>query len=199
VALLEGSSSTPIACVLAGGRSRRLGRPKASVVLAGRPLISYPLAALGAAGLEAVVIAKPDSDVPSLEVPVLHEAAAVFHPAAGIAAALRHARGRPVLVVACDMPFLEPGLLRHLAEAPGRVVVPRAGGRLHPLCARYAPALEGELEDAVAAGRALHETIAALDPVVVDEDGLRRFGDPERLLFNVNSPEDLALAEELLG
>lgn len=45
--------------VLAGGRGSRLGGAKATVELGGRPLISYPLAALAAAGIEAFVVAKP--------------------------------------------------------------------------------------------------------------------------------------------
>jgi molybdopterin-guanine dinucleotide biosynthesis protein A len=52
---------TAIGSVLAGGRGSRLGGSKATVELAGRPLISYPLAALAAAGLDAFVVAKPDT------------------------------------------------------------------------------------------------------------------------------------------
>jgi molybdenum cofactor guanylyltransferase len=49
--------------VLAGGRGSRLGGAKPTAELGGRPLISYPLAALAAAGLEAVVVAKSDTDL----------------------------------------------------------------------------------------------------------------------------------------
>jgi molybdopterin-guanine dinucleotide biosynthesis protein A len=49
--------------VLAGGRGSRLGGAKPTAELAGRPLISYPLAALAEAGLEAAVVAKPDTDL----------------------------------------------------------------------------------------------------------------------------------------
>ena len=45
--------------VLAGGRGSRLGGAKPTAELAGRPLISYPLAALAEAGLDAAVVAKP--------------------------------------------------------------------------------------------------------------------------------------------
>jgi molybdenum cofactor guanylyltransferase len=189
----------PIACVLAGGTARRLGGKKATVPLAGRPLISYPLAALRWAGLETVVVAKAGSPLPVLDVPVWHETGELAHPAAGIAEALRQARGRPVLAVACDMPLIAPGLLLHLAQRPGTLVVPRAGGRLHPLCSRYDPALLEQLEQTVAGNRPLHETIEALDPDVVGEEELARFGDPELMLFNVNTPEDLAEAEGLMA
>jgi GTP:adenosylcobinamide-phosphate guanylyltransferase len=40
--------------------------------------------------------------------------------------------------------------------------------------------------------------VASLDPYVLEEEELAAFGDPERLLFNVNTPADLARAEELV-
>ncbi len=66
----------PLAVVLAGGLSRRMGSPKATVLLGGRPLIAWSLAAAAEAGLEAVVVAKPGSSLPPLEVPVWDEPAA---------------------------------------------------------------------------------------------------------------------------
>ena len=55
-----------------------------------------------------------------------------------------------------------------------------------------------ELESALAAGAPLHETAAELGAVRVGEDELRRFGDPERLLLNVNTPAELQRAAKLL-
>ena len=45
----------------------------------------------------------------------------------------------------------------------------------------------------------MRDAVAALDPFVIAEERVARFGDPERIFFNVNSPADLAAAEELLG
>jgi molybdopterin-guanine dinucleotide biosynthesis protein A len=150
------------------------------------------------AGLEAVIVAKAASPLPDVDVPVWLEPDGAPHPAAGIAAALERAAGRPVLAIACDMPLVAPGLLLHLAQRTEALVVPRAGGRLHPLCARYEGSVQGQFEYAVFAGTALHEVVAALDPAIVQEPELATFGDPEEILFNVNTREDLALAERLL-
>jgi molybdopterin-guanine dinucleotide biosynthesis protein A len=57
------STREPLGVVLAGGRGSRLGGAKPTAELAGRPLVSYPLAALAAAGLDAVVVAKPGTDL----------------------------------------------------------------------------------------------------------------------------------------
>ena len=64
---------TALVAVLAGGRGRRMGGPKALARARRRPLIARPLAAAAAAGLEAVVVAKAGTPLPPLGVPVWHE------------------------------------------------------------------------------------------------------------------------------
>ena len=207
--------------VLAGGRGTRLGGTKATAELAGRPLIEHAMAAaseaaeltsaapsgssfggdarLVAGAIDVLVVAKPDSPLPELDVPILREPERPSHPLCGVAAALREADGRAVVVMACDMPFVSPSLLAWLAGVADPLVVPEHGGLLHPLLARYEPALLPRLEAALAAEMPLQHTVASLGPRVIGSDQLARFGDPERLLFNVNTPADLERAERLLG
>jgi molybdenum cofactor guanylyltransferase len=198
--------------VLAGGRGTRLGGDKAAVELGGRPLIEYPLAAIEAAGLEAVVCAKPGQEPPTPSrgsfrtyfvrkeprdsVRVLEEPAEPRHPLCGIVAALR--LGRPIVAVACDLPFVAPGLIELLADAREPLVLPAVGGRPQPLLARYEPSLLPRLEAALEREEPLTRTVEALGPRLLDEDELARFGDPGRLLFNVNDADDLRQAEALL-
>jgi molybdopterin-guanine dinucleotide biosynthesis protein A len=183
--------------VLAGGRGSRLGGAKPTADLAGRPLISYPLAALAEAGLEAVIVAKPDTDVPPLDVDVLTEPAEPVHPLAGIVAALRQT-GRPIVVIGCDFPFVPAALLRALADAPEPLVVPAPGDAPQPLVARWTSALLPALEDALAREEPLRRTVAALSPRLLDDAELAAFGDPARVFFNVNTPADLDAAGRLL-
>jgi molybdopterin-guanine dinucleotide biosynthesis protein A len=190
-----------VGAVLAGGASRRMGAPKATLELGGRPLLEYPLAAVQGAGLEPAVVAKRDSPLPPLAVPRWDEPAEPTHPLAGIVAALAASRGRPVLAVACDMPFVTAELLADLAARGGRakIVLPETAGRLHPLLARWDPALLPTLREALARQAPLHELARELDAERVGQAELRRFGDPERLLFNVNAPGDLERAAQLLS
>jgi molybdenum cofactor guanylyltransferase len=188
-----------LGAILAGGRATRLGVPKATVPLGGRPLLEYPLRALEAAGIETVVVAKRDTALPPDGAPVWQEPDDPVHPLLGIVTALEQADGRAVLACACDLPFLSPELVTHLAGTDARLVIPRAGDRLHPLFARYASALLPALRDRLEEEAPLHETLTALGPVILDERELRAFGDPGRLLFNVNTPEDLEQAEALLA
>lgn len=200
-----GDPRDPIGVVLAGGAGRRIGGAKATVGLRGVPLLLYPVRALQAVLAEVVVVAKPDTELPPLPgVPVWTEPEEPRHPLAGVVHALRQAgppagapgEARAVLVCAGDLPFASPALVERLVHAdPGDAlaVVPRAGGRLQPLLARYEPAALAPLAAALAERHPprLTDAVAALAPRVVE------VGD-ELPFFNVNAPEDLLTAAGLL-
>jgi molybdopterin-guanine dinucleotide biosynthesis protein A len=194
----EASVHRPLVAILAGGAGSRMGKPKAMVELAGRPLIAYPLAAAREAGLDVAVVAKRDSPLPALECRIFDEPDEPRHPLTGILAALDAAADRPILALACDMPFVTAELLAWLAsrEPPS---VPRVDGRLEPLLALYGPHAAAALRGALAEELPLREAIAALAPTEIGGDELARFGDPGRLAFSVNTPDDLAEAERILG
>lgn len=188
-----------LGAVLAGGAGRRLGGAKATARLAGRALVEYPLEALAAAGIEAVVVAKPETELPALAVPVLRELDEPRHPLLGIVTALRAAAGRPVLAVACDLPLVTPALLAALAAAPEPLVLAAPGGEAQPLLGRYAPQLLPDLEAALAREEPLRRTVAALRPRLLADPELARFGDPAELLLNVNDSSDLERAGVILA
>jgi molybdopterin-guanine dinucleotide biosynthesis protein A len=187
-----------LGAVLAGGSAERLGGGKATARLGGRALIEYPVEALREGRFEVVVVAKEDTPLPPLDVPVWHDSSTTVHPIAGIATCLERSDGRPALVCACDLPFVTSQLARHIARQPAAVAVPAIGGRLHPLLGRYEPSVLGELNAALAEDKALQETVRSLDPLLMGQAELEMFGDPQRLLFNVNTSLDLARAEALL-
>jgi molybdopterin-guanine dinucleotide biosynthesis protein A len=182
----------PIGVVLAGGAGRRLGGNKAAVKLAGRPLISYPLDALGRALGAVAVVAKPDSELPALPgVTVWIEPREPRHPLAGIVHALRCANGRPVVVCATDLPLVSEALIRSLAVADAGAapaVLASADGRIQPTLGRYgSEALEALARALEQPERALTEMVEALRPKLLE------VSDAEEL-FNVNTPEDLLQA-----
>lgn len=188
-----------IGAVLAGGLSRRMGEPKAMVELAGRSLVARVVGTVGSAGLEPVVVAKPDSPLPALDCRVLSEPSEPRHPLNGLLTALRASAGRGIVAIACDMPLVPARLLSWLAQIEQPLAVCEVGGRLEPLLGRYSPAVGDELAAALAQGLAMRDAVAALDPHIVGEAELARFGDPARIVFNVNSPADVAAAEGLLN
>jgi molybdopterin-guanine dinucleotide biosynthesis protein A len=199
-----------LVAVLAGGAGTRLGGDKATVELAGRPLISYPLQAARAAGLEAIVVAKRTTPLPALTEQVVHEPEHPRHPLCGVLAALRFATEDPgvdaqgsrsravaVITVACDMPFLTGPLLRWLAQRDGATIA-EAGGRLEPMLARHLTGDAASLSSGLEQGLSLREACIGVGARVLPEAELRRFGDPARLLFNVNEAADLVAARRWL-
>ena len=188
----------PLGAVLAGGRGSRIGAPKATVELAGRPLIDYPLAAVGDAGLEPLVVAKTDTALPPLYCRAIREPDLPRHPLCGIVAALRSAGGRPLVIVGCDMPFVSAALLAWLGSSSEPLVVPSVGGSLQPLLARYDRVLLPALEAALDREAPLQRTVESLRPRMVAEEELARFGEPGLLCLNVNTREDLEAAERVL-
>lgn len=187
-----------IGAVLAGGTGSRIGGSKAMVKLAGRPLISYPLCAVLDAGLEPLVVAKAGTELPEIDVPVVREEPDDYHPLHGVIAALRAARGRHVVIVACDMPLVSADLLAWLAGIHA-TAMPRVGGILQPLLARYETTTESTLSVAAREGLSAQAAASALRPRVIAESELAVFGRPEHLLLNVNDDHDLARATELLA
>jgi molybdopterin-guanine dinucleotide biosynthesis protein A len=185
----------PTGVILAGGLGRRIGGSKAVVQLAGQPLISYPLEAVRTALSDVAVIAKADTQLPSLPgVTVWVEPDSPRHPVLGIVQALALAEGRSVVVCASDLPFVTPELIYHLATADlgkSPAVVACCGADVQPLLGCYAPRAIDPLRSGLPADPPVHELVASLRPRTLE------VGEPE-LLFNINSPEDLLHAAAIL-
>jgi molybdopterin-guanine dinucleotide biosynthesis protein A len=184
-----------VGVVLAGGKGRRLGGDKAIVELEGRALVHYPIEALHGVCDDVVVVAKRDTILPPLSgvADLWIEPDEPRHPLVGVGHALRLAVGRPVLVVAVDLPLMDAATLRAIMTAElhdGVAVVPRVHGRLQPLCALYTPRALPGLADFAPDARTT-EVVEALGVRVLD-------GLDETAFYNVNAPEDLLQASVLV-
>lgn len=119
-------------------------------------------------------------------------------PLAGIATALRAARGAAVLVVAWDMPFVTAALLRELrrrGERGSSVVAPSHGvGPIQePLCAYYGPDVLRVCQALLAGGERRAAAVLEMDGAEsIGHRELERFGEPARLFTSVDTPETLA-------
>ena len=202
-------TSTPAitGIVLAGGRSLRMGRDKATLVFDGETLLQRTVRALGAVADEVVVVSAPGTAFADLHAPVpLRVVADPIEgagPLVGIATGLEAARAPIAIVVGVDMPFLQPALLRLLAErvaAGARWVLPIAAQRPQPLCSAFArdalPVLRAHIE---AGDRAPMTAADDLDVTRLAEDEWRA-ADPRGLSFmDVDTPEDFAAAVARIG
>lgn len=186
--------------VLAGGKSRRMGRNKLPLMVGGKPLLDRVCIAL-ASRCDEILVVGGYAPAGARHVPDLRPGRQ--GPLAGIEAGLLAARHRAVFVAAGDMPFLTgdlAGYLLDLLSGDVPAVVPDCGGRLHPLCAAYGRELRSAVSAALDRGtRSVRELLEALPGVrYVRQEELRQFGNPDLLLTNVNSPEDLDRARKAL-
>lgn len=187
--------------ILAGGQALRYGgAPKGLERIGGRRIIDRVAYALAHAADDLLLVANdPDAASWLPDVPVAADVRPGNGSLGGIHAALTHA-GRPVLVVAWDMPFVPASLLAAL-RALGRgadVAVPESASTrgVEPLCAYYDPACLGPIERHLDAGD--RRVVGFFDDVRVarlPDAQVRRFGDPALMFVNVNSPDELVLAE----
>ena len=191
--------------VLAGGRSSRMGRDKASLVFDGETLLQRTVRALAAVVDEIIVVRAPGASLPAIgalraSCPIVEVADPVEGegPLVGIAAGLEAARAPVAIVVGVDMPFLQPLLLRLLAErvrAGSRWVLPIAERRPQPLCSAFARDALDVLRAHIAAGDRAPMTVAADLGMTRLAPEAWRVADPEGLSFmDVDTPEDFAAA-----
>lgn len=191
---------TATVAILAGGRSRRMGVPKATLELGGRALALRAVDAAVAAGLDAAVVAPLGAALPVLPRGVMlwrePGGSSEAHPARGLVTALE-ACGGPVVALACDLPLVPPGLLAWLASLDGTVML-RFAGATQPLLARWEVGALPELRAALQGGGSLRRAAVSAGATCIDEEDLRRFGEPARFLADVDTPADLARVERLL-
>jgi molybdopterin-guanine dinucleotide biosynthesis protein A len=189
--------------ILAGGRSTRMGTDKALLRLhpGGATVIETVASRLTEAGLPPALIV---TDTPGRYVRLGIRGVTDVVPGAGalggILTALTHSPEELTLIVACDMPLLNPALLRYIASLPfdADAFVPRwtaedGSPRVEPLHAVYSGRCLEPIRARIAAGKLkVTDALADLDVRFIEETDLRRF-DPTLSSFrNVNTPQEWA-------
>lgn len=177
------------AVVLAGGKSRRMGRDKSLLHMGGKPLIAHIVDQLRPHFAELLVSASDPARYAFLDLPIVPDRVPDQGPLMGIASALAVARHDRVFVTACDIPELDVDLMASLLRrARGRDgAVPRSpGGLFEPLFAVYRKPFSATAEAVLATGqRRVHAAFDRCDIAMVNLDA---GADP----INLNTPEDLA-------
>jgi molybdopterin-guanine dinucleotide biosynthesis protein A len=185
------------AIILAGGKSRRLGRSKALEPIDGKRLIDRVVERLELQASEILIVtSRGQLDLPiSGGAEVLVDLYPDKGPLGGIYTGLTSARFPHSLVVACDMPFLNVRLLGYMVKLSRDfdAVVPKLGeGRLEPLHAIYSKNCLGRIKPQLEGGKL--EAYSFLDSMLVRYIGraeCQRF-DPQLLsFFNINHQSDL--------
>jgi molybdopterin-guanine dinucleotide biosynthesis protein A len=186
--------------VLAGGRSRRMRKDKATLEYGGSPQLERAMALLEGRVERAFVSVRADQreEPTRARFPQIVDLAEDLGPVAGILAAQDRFPEVAWLVVACDLPFLDAPTLERLIRAriPGRAATafrsPR-DGLPEPLCAIYEPASGAALRTYVDAGGECPRKFLLRSPIELIDLG------EGRALDNINTPEEYTGAAVTLG
>lgn len=128
------------AIILAGGASSRMGRDKAFIAINGQPLLARQIQNARTAGAAEIFIAgRKAVDYSRFNHPILIDRFPDAGPLAGIESGLAHMTNQLLLVLAVDLPAMNPDFLRTLMKHcdPERGVVSRIAGQIEPLVAIY--------------------------------------------------------------
>ena len=183
-----------LACVLAGGKSQRMGKDKALTELNGQPLISQVISALEPVVHKIEIVGQPKL-YSNLGLTVHKDIIADKGPMGGILTALNHTKADEVMILSCDIPFIRSNSLRALLECyyenKPLALVARNGDRIHPLVGVYSKSLLPKLEENIS-----NNKLKMLEFLEIIE--AKHFEILDNLeTFNINSKQDLDYAEQL--
>ncbi|MUG67550.1 NTP transferase domain-containing protein [Paenibacillus campinasensis] len=197
--------------VLAGGASRRMGTNKALLPVGDKRSIEHAVAGLKPICSRVIISSNDEDAYAFLGLDIVPDRYPQLGPMSGIHAGLSASESRWNVVAACDMPFLDAAVIAALvqiAEAAERrepgleAVIPVAAGREQPLLAVYRRDVRHGLERRLQKRELrLTDWILGLRKEIVDEARLAELTghQPERLLFNMNRPEDYSEACRWIG
>jgi molybdopterin-guanine dinucleotide biosynthesis protein A len=168
-----------------------MGADKALLEVDGVAMAARVVASLTAAGCHPIVAVGGDrGGLEALGIDVIDDPWPGEGPLGGVMAALTLASG-PVLVLACDLPWIDATTVGRLVAADGIEfasvdVVAARSDRSEPLCARWHPTALPELSAAFGRGeRSVRRAMAALRVAEVSVD--------PRAVVDADTPEDLAV------
>jgi len=173
--------------LLTGGASRRMGSPKSRLLVNGETLAKRSARVLSAVCDPVIEVGPSVSGLPAVQEdpPGAGPLVAVL---AGVGAL---GNPRTVIVLACDLPFIDPALLRLLMEWPGTgTVIPVVGGRYQYACARYGSTALDEAPRALQSGASSLRSLASADCSYLTEEEWGGVVTAD-VFTDVDTPDDL--------
>ncbi|HXX58358.1 MAG TPA: molybdenum cofactor guanylyltransferase [Thermodesulfovibrionales bacterium] len=184
------------AAILSGGENRRIPRLKSLLTVEGRTIIERTIDVLGGVFDRVIINTNEPEYFFHFGLPMIGDLKKERGPLTGIFSVLVATGEDSVFFVACDMPFLHEGLLRHMADAykgssDVDAVVPVFRGMTEPLVGIYTKnavaIMEGIFKEEK---RSPGELLKRLKVRYIDEETVREIDPSGRSFVNVNTPED---------
>ena len=177
--------------ILAGGKSSRYGHNKALVEFEGMRLIDRTATIMRAIFDHVILVTNTPHEYAYLGLPMFRDLIPGLGPLGGVYTGLEMTTNETGFFVACDMPFLNPGLILHMVELRGSydAVVPRIGRLLEPLHALYSRSCLPAIKDLI---RCREYQIFLFYPRIrvryLEKEGIQAFDPQLRVFFNINAP-----------
>lgn len=179
--------------ILAGGESKRMGSDKSLLPIHGARFIDHIYTRLASLFDEVLIVTNSTElyrEIPCRKVPDIYRGKGAL---AGIHSGLKHSRQQHVFVVGCDMPFVEPEVVRAVCAAAGQgdLVMPISSSGHEPLHALYAKSCLPAMEQVLKQGK--KRIVSFFDQVCVVEipaTELQQSDLQERSFRNINTPEE---------
>lgn len=189
--------------IVAGGKSSRMGTDKAFVSILGKSLIEHIMERTENIGqAETILITNHLADYAHLSLRMYEDVMPNKGSLGGIYSAIHHSSHPYTLVLACDMPFINPDLLCYLAVLRNGdwhdVIVPRDEGHPQGLHAVYSKACLEPIHKQLEKNEL--KVIGFYDAMrvrYVDEPEYKIFDEHGLTFYNVNTPEDLKEARRI--
>jgi molybdopterin-guanine dinucleotide biosynthesis protein A len=189
--------------ILAGGKNSRLPGKKKTFYRVGEDMMLTRIHTLFSKLFKEVIIVVNDpKDFAGWDMMVVTDIIPSRCALAGLHAGLFYASNPWIYVTACDVPFINEKVIRHLVEQrePGtEVIIPRTKDGLEPLAAAYSreciPMIETNLENKIFMVKKFFRKKKVKEISVQD---LKKLDPTMRFMFNVNTPEDLETAMSLV-
>ena len=183
------------AAILAGGKSTRMGTDKGVLPVHGRPMIELVRAAVASLCRETILVTNTPAQYAHLQLPMFGDEFPEHGSLGGLYTAVQAARWPHVLVVACDMPLLNPALLAYLIAArhAADAIVPQWGEFPEPLHAVYSKSCASAMLASLQAKRLKITSFFGACAVRIVQRAEIEVFDPAGVSFNnVNTPDELA-------
>ncbi len=187
------------AVVLAGGQSRRLGTNKAFIEIGGQTLIERVLQIISPLAEDVIVVTSEAEPFCHLGVRLTGDVYPGKASLGGIYSGLLAAKHQQALVVGCDMPFLNGGLLRYMISLAGEyeIIIPSYDSFLEPLHAIYHKQCLEPMRLLIEADRLRISEVFCTGRIrYITAEEIAAFDPAHLSFFNINTPEDLLRARE---
>ncbi|MBW1977775.1 MAG: molybdenum cofactor guanylyltransferase [Deltaproteobacteria bacterium] len=182
--------------ILLGGKSTRYGKNKAFVEVCGIPLIERVVSAMRSVFEHVMLVTNDPREYAYLELPMVEDLIKGLGPIGGVYTGLKTVPGKAGFFVACDMPFLNTSLIRHMvaSKAGYDVVVPKIDWMIEPLHALYTKKCIPAIKKLIDTGQLqIIKFLSEVNTLYVDEAQIRAFDPHLKCFLNINKPKDLPM------